>query len=199
VDLIGRASERIAVLARKQTQQNQNLGSAAAEDTATLRDLALKLVMQERYDEAREVLQRHVGTEDPDMLLLQALLFTNAGQLREAERVCEKLLHLDEMSAGAHYLMALCREHSGDVQQAEEHDTMAVYLDPSFAMPHLHLGVLAKRQGQIERARYELGQAVGLLDREDSSRVLLFGGGFSRQSLIELCRAQIRACGAGNG
>jgi len=41
----------------------------------------------------------------------------------------------------------------------------------------------------------ELGQALILLAREDSSRILLFGGGFSRDALVELCRREIRTCG----
>jgi len=34
-----------------------------------------------------------------------------------------------------------------------------------------------------------------MLEREDTSRLLLFGGGFSREALIELCRREFVACG----
>jgi chemotaxis protein methyltransferase CheR len=62
-------------------------------------------------------------------------------------------------------------------------------------MPHVHLGLLAKRAGDMEAARRELGQAEVLLAREDAARLLLFGGGFSREALRQLCRAELRAGG----
>ena len=99
------------------------------------------------------------------------------------------------MNAGAHYLLALCREGAGDSSAAAERDQVATYLDPAFAMPRLHLGLLARRKGDRERAREELGQALLLLQREDASRLLLFGGGFGREALSALCRAEILACG----
>jgi chemotaxis protein methyltransferase CheR len=40
-----------------------------------------------------------------------------------------------------------------------------------------------------------LGEAMTLLEREDASRLLLYGGGFGRLGLAALCRAELRACG----
>jgi chemotaxis protein methyltransferase CheR len=88
--------------------------------------------------------------------------------------------------------MALCSEHAGDANGAIEHGQSAIYLDPGFAMPHLHLGILAKRSGDNDTAERELGQALTLLAGEDASRILLFGGGFSRDALLQLCRTQLR-------
>jgi chemotaxis protein methyltransferase CheR len=62
-------------------------------------------------------------------------------------------------------------------------------------MPRMHLGLLARRGGDREAARRELGQAVTLLQREDASRLLLFGGGFRREALLALCRAELQSCG----
>ena len=72
---------------------------------------------------------------------------------------------------------------------------MAVYLDPAFAMPRLHLGLMARRAADRDGARRELAQALVLLKREDASRLLLFGGGFSRDALIALCRSALRDSG----
>ncbi len=135
---------------------------------------------------------------DPDALLLHAVLLTSCGKLEEAERLCARLLEMDDLNAGAHYLVALCREHAGDPTGAREHDEAAAYIDPAFAMPRLHMGLLAKRAGDLASARRALGEAEVLLQREDPSRILLFGGGFRREGLIQLCRAELRACG-GNG
>jgi chemotaxis protein methyltransferase CheR len=129
------------------------------------------------------------------VLLLRAVLLTHGGRLALAEETCRRLLALDELNAGAHYLLALCREGAGDRRAAAEHDQVAAYLDPAFAMPRLHLALLARRHGDRETARRELAQAALLLEREDASRLLLFGGGFGREALVALCRAELAACG----
>ena len=160
--------------------------------------LVLEAVRQERFADALELIGSLPADshEDPDALLLRAVLLTNHGRVNESEEVCRRLLALDELNAGAHYLMALCREHEGDTHRAIEHGLTAIYLDPSFAMPHLHLGILAKRAGDTVSAQRELGKARVLLASEDASRILLFGGGFSRDALLQLCRMQLTAAGA---
>lgn len=157
--------------------------------------LVLEAVRQERFADALELIGSLPADshEDPDALLLRAVLLTNHGRVNESEEVCRRLLALDELNAGAHYLMSLCREHEGDTHRAIEHGLTSIYLDPSFAMPHLHLGILAKRSGDTVSAQRELGKARVLLASEDASRILLFGGGFSRDALLQLCRLQLTA------
>ena len=207
VDVIENAAMRIATLVNARTRlphqtapqaTNDQPGSQAAEAApARAWDLSLVLeaVRQERFADALELIGALPADshEDPDALLLRAVLLTNHGRLKESEEVCRRLLALDELNAGAHYLMALCSEHAGDANGAIEHGQTAIYLDPGFAMPHLHLGILAKRSGDNDTAERELGQALTLLAGEDASRILLFGGGFSRDALLQLCRTQLRA------
>jgi chemotaxis protein methyltransferase CheR len=156
------------------------------------------LLRQERFAEAFEQIRALApeASRDPDVLLLHAVLLAHRGRLSEAEEWCGKLLEFDELNAGAHYVFALCREGVGDRKGALDHDQAAAYLDPGFAMPHLHLGLLARKSGDRDVARGELELAVSLLQREDPSRLLLFGGGFGRDALIELCRAELVATGA---
>jgi chemotaxis protein methyltransferase CheR len=206
-DTIRRASERIANLTQEKIgppigESRSNSGHSSGSRTAPTsplwdRALAIELLRKERFAEAMEVLRALPAESkaDPDTQLLLAVLLTNGGNLPEAEKVCLHVLKLDELSAGAHYLMALCREHAGDRKAAVEHDQAATYLDSAFAMPHLHLGLVAKRSADAETARRELGRALPLLDQEDASRILLFGGGFTRKALVEFCRAELRACG----
>ncbi len=206
VDVIQRASERIATLAdgrARSPDQDAPRATAAGHATATATartwdlGLVLEAVRQERFSDALALISSLPpdSHEDPDALLLRAVLLTNNGRLDESEEVCSRLLALDELSAGAHYLKALCREHASDSTGAVEYDQMAIYLDAGFAMPHLHLGIMAKRSGDSATARRELGQALILLAREDASRLLLFGGGFSRDTLLQLCRTELRAAG----
>lgn len=202
VDAIQRASERIAALEASPARAAAPSPAQPARRSARAparRDLdaAVELVREERISEAMDVvsaLPAEAGA-DPDAQLLRAALLTSCGRLEEAEQVCVRLLGLDDLNAGAHYLTALCREHAGDREAAAEHDRAAAYVDPGFAMPRLHLGLLARRAGDLERARHELGQAAVLLQREDASRILLFGGGFRREGLVQLCLAELRACG----
>jgi chemotaxis protein methyltransferase CheR len=62
-------------------------------------------------------------------------------------------------------------------------------------MPRLHLGLVAARAGEREVARRELARALVLLAAEEPSRILLLGGGFTRDALVALCRAELRAAG----
>jgi chemotaxis protein methyltransferase CheR len=159
--------------------------------------LAFELLRQERFLEALELLHRlpPENAADADTQLLRAVLLANGGDLESAEGICRQLLATDDLNAGAHYLMALCREHAGDAAAAMEHDRAAIYLDAGFAMPHLHLGRLAKRASDWTTARCELQRAAALLPREDAPRILLFGGGFSRQALVAFSRAELVSSG----
>ena len=200
---IRRASERITSL----TQERNGMAVSAPASTIPPaansrpavwdRTVAIELLRREKFSEAMELLRALPAESktDPDAQLLIAVLLTNGGDLPEAEKVCRHVLNLDELNAGAHYLIALCREHVGDQVGAVQHDQTAAYLDSAFAMPHLHLGLVAKRSADVETARRELGRALPLLDREDASRILFFGGGFTREALVEFCRAELRACG----
>jgi chemotaxis protein methyltransferase CheR len=218
IDTIRRSSERIQALAQDNPRPDISAGMPAGGATpqpdaradmgavsmrsrhAVRPDLTLVMesLAKERFAEALGLLYAlpidAVG--DPDSVLLRAALLTHSGQLDAAERACGDLLALDELNAGAHYLLALCREGLGDREAAIDHDQVAVYLDPAFAMPRLHMGLLARRAGQREVARRELGLALPLLQREDTSRLLLFGGGFNRDTLTALCRAELGATGA---
>lgn len=199
VDVIQRASDRIEALTRAHRpppSPERRIAPIVALRRWDL-DVVLELSRQERFDEALRHLQAMPAEshDDPDALLLRAVLLTNGGALDEAEAVCRQLLAAAELDAGPHYLMALCREHAGDRAAAMDHDQTAIYLDSGFAMPHLHLGLLAKRAGDLDAARRSLGHALVLLAREDAPRLVLFGGGFSRDMLIELCRAELRAVG----
>lgn len=197
VEVIRRASQRVERLTANPGGGRGASPAAARLPSAT--DQVLELIARERFAEARAFMESlpKEALADADTQLLLGVVLTNAGELGEAERLCALLLARDELNAGAHYLMALAREHQGDPTGAAEHDAAAAYLDASFAMPRLHLGLLAKRRGDFAAARDELARALALLEREDPSRILLFGGGFTRQTLAALCQSELAACGGG--
>jgi chemotaxis protein methyltransferase CheR len=190
-DAISQASERIRALGTPAAPVVPPLIAAAPKWNLAR---VLDLLQLERFAEALELVRGMPAeaSKDSDVLLLTAVLLAHSGQLAAAAEVASRLLVKDEMSAGAHYVLALSYEGIGDPAAAANHDHFAVYLDPDFAMPRLHLGLLAKRAGDAAAARRELSEALLLLEREDASRLLLFGGGFTREGLIALCQAELQ-------
>ena len=194
IDEIGRASARIATLAAATPRPAASIAAAALPTEADEIDRVLDLHRQERFTEALAHLRGLPAgsAPDADLQVLQAMLLVNCGQLAEAENLCRPLLGSDELNPGAHYVAALCREHAGDLAATEEHDAAAAYLDPSFAMPRFHLGLICKRLGRIPDALAHFEAALALLVKEDPVRLLLFGGGFSRETLVQACRREIQ-------
>lgn len=199
VEAIRAAAERIAALTASRAATPPAV-AARADDLAGV----VELVRRERFGEALAVIDAlpAEATDDPDVLLLHAVLLAHGGRLAAAQAACRRLLAIEWCGprgprvAGAHYVLALCCEAAGDRRGAADHGQTAAYLDPTFAMPRLRLGLAARRVGDHAAARRELGHALMLLHRESASRLLLFGGGFDRDALIALCRAELAACGA---
>ena len=200
LETIQQSSDRIQALSARPTAESAlhgGRGPGGSAQTAAQLPLVLELLKKERFSDALDLLGGlpSESDRDTDVLLLRAALLTHSGQLNAAETAGAQLLERDEFNAGAHYLLALCRESAGDRQAALDHDQAAIYLDPGFAMPRLHLGLMARRAGEWDSARTELGHALMLLKREDASRLLLFGGGFGREALIALCRSELLSAG----
>lgn len=188
-DAIQGATERV----RSMAEARSAMDSASSPPARTDLGPATELLRRERFAEALAVLNAlpRPEAEDTDALLLQAVLQLQTGDVGEAERTGQALLRVDDLNAGAHYVLALCCEARGNESAAAEHDRIACHLDPSFAMPLLHLGQLATRIGEAERARSSFDRALVLLEQEDPARILLFGGGFTRESLMALCRSHL--------
>jgi len=202
IHAIGQAAERIAALSARPARAAAPAVPAVAAAPAPIDDIAavMALVGRERFAEALAILDARPAGDEPDVVLLHAMLRVHAGQLDAAEALCRRLLDADADApppcvAGAHHVLSLRCEAAGDRRSAAVHGQTAVRADPTFAMPRLHLGLAARRAGDAAAARRELGQALALLERESASRLLLFGGGFDRDALIALCRQELAACG----
>jgi chemotaxis protein methyltransferase CheR len=196
-DAIRRASDRVAALTMPCIAADvADVGRPRPQPAWEIAP-ALELLRADRLSDALAAVRARPASrnDDPEPMLLEAILLAQRGEREAAEEHCRRLLACDELNAGAHYIMALCRDSAGDDIGAAEHDRIAAYLDPGFAMPRLHLGLLASRAGARNRARRELSQALVLLRREDAARLLMFGGGFGRNALIALCEAALRGCG----
>jgi chemotaxis protein methyltransferase CheR len=193
---IGRASDRVVAL----TSRTAAAVAVSPEPVAPTWNLAvaLDLLQRERFAEALTQIDAmpQGAVNDPDVLLLRAVLLSHSGQARQAAETALRLLALDEMNAGANYVLAVSFEHGGERNTAANHYRVAIYLDPTFAMPRLHLGILLRRAGAHAEALRELKEALLLFQREDPSRLMLFGSGFTRDALIALCQSEIERCSA---
>lgn len=208
VDAIQKSLDRIKSFTRAVLPEGQ--ASARAAGAAPVADsvpppkpslaTALDLFKAERFDEAMELLSelRREAPLDRDVELFTAVIACNQGRFYEAERVCKRLLQAGEVgdrAAAAYYILGLCDEHAGNRVAAMDSYRAAIKIDPRFAMPHIHLGLLARRAGDTQTARAEMRLAAGLVSCERLDRIVLFGGGFHRNALLELCRAELHAAG----
>ena len=199
---IERSTERVRGLHASRTR-SQSPKSSPAHPASASRTAAeamqhlLSLLIAEHYAEIlTEIATLPADLQnDPDAQLLLALAHLNRREIAHADSVCRALLQRDSMNSSGHYILALCREQLADLPGAVKHDRIAIYLDPSFAMPHLHLALLARRSRDVRTARREFENANLLLARENTSRLTMFGGGFTREALRNLCRRELHALG----
>jgi chemotaxis protein methyltransferase CheR len=193
VDAIRQASERVAALVPLACAADQ---PPVPEQPPFDSGPAWELLRRERFSDALDhVRARSIAAEpDSNALLLEATLLAHSGQWAAAEEAASRLLGVDGRNAGAHYILALCQADAGRHDRAVEHHRAAAQIDPVFAMPRLHLGLLARRSGDREAARREFVRALVLLEREDASRLLLFGSGFNREALMSLCASALQEC-----
>jgi chemotaxis protein methyltransferase CheR len=149
------------------------------------------LVADERFAEALARLAALPApiAASPDALRLRAVVLVQTGGLAEARAACDALAALDPRSASTHYLLAVCTD-AADPAASERHARDALALDPGFAMARIQLAFLARRAGDAT-ALSHFAEAIALLEREDPVRLALYGGGFSRDALIALCRAEL--------
>ncbi len=197
IGAIGRSAQRVATLASGAGEPAAAPPPASARRAdpvgrgALAQDIA-ELIRHERFAEAGERLAAiPVGTaHDPLVRVLSAVVQIHAGEHLRAEAVCQSVLAEDARDPRALYLMALCREQGGDLEAAGALYRSAAANDGAFALPHVRLALLARRRRDEDQARRSFAQALALIDGEDELNLALFGGGFNRQLIAELCRGQ---------
>lgn len=160
---------------------------------------AMALFRQDQFDLALRLLDDVDPSSpgDPEIQLLRVVLLAHQGELRQAESAAAMLAASRPWTAEAHHALGLCLENSGDHASALGRYRMAAQLDPLFAMPRMHLGMMARRQGRWSDGRRELQDALLLLETEQMRRIQLFGGGFDRPALSDVCRAELRVLKVG--
>ena len=151
------------------------------------------LFERERFADALALLDTIAVAPDraDDLAVYRAVAQLGIGATVDAEATARRVIVEGTNPADAHMVVALAAEHRADQAKAREHHHAALYLDPAFALARLHLGRIDRREGRLADARRELRQALELLGHESEARLVLFGGGFSRDGLVALCRSEL--------
>lgn len=155
----------------------------------------LSLLAHERFAPALALLDAggDAPGADQDLLELRAVILAHQGDFEASAAACRALLAHNPHNAGAYYVLALCSEGAEDDRAAIRNHDLAAHVDPQFAMPVLRRALLLRRARRWEDSRADLVRAGELLSTEDASRILLYGGGFTREALLSLCAAELSA------
>lgn len=182
-DAIDAATHRIAALT------SQTEAQVPQEDARTWRSLVWAKVTQGDPAAALNVFESAPRSVQQGLLIVRAGLLLMAGREAEARQLASDLVTGGIASADAHYVLGLCESQAGRTQAAVDLLKQSHALDHEFAMPLVQGGFHLCRLGNVSDGRRMLVQAAELLDLESEQRILLFGGGFSREALQRICRA----------
>jgi chemotaxis protein methyltransferase CheR len=148
---------------------------------------------------ASEILNPYIreATVPESLLLLQAEIDLNLGDLDKAVQLCERIVQGEPLSTAGHYLLGIiCRTRDDEARAIEEFQKV-LYLEPKHALARFNLGELYSRVGQFENARLEYANVVRLLEKTPQLLDERFAGGFSPALLIDTCLSKIKALEAG--
>lgn len=85
--------------------------------------------------------------------LSRAWRLADAGRLREAQELCERLRAQDPLLAEPHFLAAVLAEELGEIAAARDALRKAIYLEPTLIAAHVHLERLQTAAVENEAAR----------------------------------------------
>ena len=85
--------------------------------------------------------------------LSRAWRLADAGRLREAQELCQRLRGQDPLLAEPHFLAAVLAEELGDIAAARDALRKAIYLEPTLVAAHVHLERLQTAAVETEAAR----------------------------------------------
>ena len=153
----------------------------------------LSLYFEERYTDAEVELEKlmirhNVGV---DGMLLAALIKINLGNFGNAMDYVEKIRQKDEFLPDAHFIIGLIHENENDYEQAVKAYEAALFLDGKFFLSHFRLGHLYGKTGKTEESVHAFKNALVVIKAEDDDKIRLLSGGFTRESLEDICERGI--------
>ena len=195
MEAIGSSAQRVAALSAAAVPAAEPVPPEAAamapphDGTQVL----LELLRHEDFAAALEAVDRLAPAQRAQTLtaLVRTLAQAHLGAHQEAAAEWARLLAAHPGAARIHAAAALCQELAGAPAGARDSYLQALALAPGMALVHLRLALLAAESGDAAAARPRFARALILLPHAEETDLCLFGGGFGRGTLAELCRMQL--------
>ena len=192
VEAIGSSAQRVAALSAAAGPPTAPAGASDPPQHDGTQVL-LELLRHEDFAAALAAVDRLAPAQRAQTLtaLVRTLALAHLGDHQEAAAECARLLAAQPGAARVHAAAALCQELAGAPAGAHASYLQALVLAPGAALLHLRLALLAAEGGDAAAARPHFARALILLPHAEEVDLCLFGGGFSRGTLAELCRMQL--------
>jgi chemotaxis protein methyltransferase CheR len=145
-------------------------------------------------EQASDLLAPHLDESNApkSVILLQAEIALNQGDLEKAAQLCEKIILREPLSVAGHFLLGIVYRTWEDESRAIEELKKVVYLKPDHALAHFNLGEIYSKAGQLDEAKLEYTNVVRLLKEVPESFDEQFAGGFSPTLLVDTCLSRLR-------
>jgi len=192
----GRRASTAGITREKKPKAGAGLNSDEIEQICATAKELLEMGQPER---ASEILNPYLreATAPESVVLLQAEIALNRGDLDKALQLCERLVQREPLSIAGHYLLGIIYRTWEDEARAIEEFRKVLYLEPEHALARFNLGDLYSQVGQFDEARVEYANVVRLLKKRPESLDDRFAGGFSPALLIDTCLSKIKALETG--
>jgi len=184
---------------RSRKQGPKAVAGTKSDEVAQICARAKELLERGKPEEAGEILSPYLreSSAPESILLLQAEIALNQGELEKAVQLCERIVEREPLTVAGHYLLGVIYLTWEDGARAIEEFKKVLYLQPEHALARFNLGNLYSQVGQFDEARLEYANVVRLLKKMPESLDERFAGGFSPDVLIDTCLSRIRALEAG--
>lgn len=155
---------------------------------------AKKLLEMGKPEQAGDLLAPYLkkSTASESVLLLQAEIVLNQGDLAKAVQLCQRIVRRKPLSVAGYYLLGVAYRTWEKERKAIEEFKRVLYLKPEHALARFNLGDLYSQVGQLDEAKLEYANVVRLLREVPDSFDDRLAGGFSPTLLIDTCLSRIK-------
>ncbi len=141
-----------------------------------------------------ETLLEEVLRQQPDhlnALVMKGFIFANRAQFQEALALCDAVLTRDDLHPEAYFLRGLVLDIEEHLPDALIEYRKALLLSMDFVLPHYCIGRLYFRMGRARDGIREFRNCLRLLQHLPEGKVVLYGGGLSREMFMERVRTEL--------
>jgi chemotaxis protein methyltransferase CheR len=190
-----RRRSQLAVVSSERDRRLQPVASKETEKIEQICFQAEELLEKGQPEQASALLAPYLEKSNPSerILLLQAEIALNQGDLEKAAELCKTTIIGVPLSVTGHFLLGIVYRTWEKKHEAIEEFKKVVYLQPEHALARFNLGDLYSQVGQIDEAKLEYANVVRLLNEVPDLFDERFAGGFSPTLLVDTCLSRIRA------